>query len=329
MRIGGSWVGLGLGDSSDEIQKIKAFLRKKFSYARHLADTPDFDQQMFDVVFEMQSRYHAQGQLHAPTGIIDLATKIKSGYLQPQEPADSRPMLFTVCGTGVPWWVGPDADVARAVGDQWKWQPVGYPAAPFPMNTSAQQGRDELVRLFELHRLRIEKHGAAMIGYSQGAIVTSELWQQDLLPDNGRLRWARSSMLKAITFGNPMRQAGSVYADSGGPPASATSRGIADTLLTDTPSWWRDYAHAGDLYTAVEGQSAEWSTAIYKVVMGARVFQGPDSILAQILELTAAPAAEAIAIFQALLNAGLFFVRRTGPHLNYHPQAAIEYLRSA
>lgn len=328
MKIGGTWVGLGLGDSSEEIQVIKAFLRRKFSYAAHLADTPDFDQQMFNVVYEMQSRYHRMGRLHAPTGIIDVATKIVCGYYIPPEPADSRPMLFTVCGTGVPWWVGPDADTARAVEDRYKWQPVGYRAAPFPMNQSVQEGRTELIRMFELHRHRVEKHGAALIGYSQGAIVTSECWMKDILPDNGRLRWARSSVLRAATFGNPMRQQGSVWPDPGGPPADPSSHGIADTLMTETPSWWRDYAHKSDLYTDVQGQSGENKTAIYKIVMGARVFQGPDSILSQILELTQSPAAEAVAMFQAILDAGLFFIRKTGPHINYSPQAAIDYLRS-
>ena len=327
MRIGGSWVGLGLLDSSAEIQQIKAFLRKKFSYAAHLADTPLFDQQMFDVVFEMQTRYHQAGKLGPPNGIIDVATKIVCGYLKPEQPPDTRPVLFTVCGTGVPWWVGPDADAARAVQDRWLWQPVGYRAAPFPMNQSAQEGRNELARLFDVHRIRIEKYGCALMGYSQGAIVTSECWTHDLLPDSGRLRWARSSVLKAVTFGNPMRQQGRVWADPGAAPAPSSSHGIADRLLTDTPQWWRDYAHAGDLYTDVQGQSGENKTAIYKIVMGARVFQGPDSILAQILELTQAPVSEAVAMFQAIIDAGMFFVRKTGPHINYDPRPAIDYLR--
>jgi hypothetical protein len=266
--------------------------------------------------------------LPSASGIIDWRTKVVSGFLKPAQPADSRPMLFTVCGTGVPWWIGPDADVARAVEGRWKWQPVGYPAQPFPMNPSVQAGHLELIRLFELHRARIEKYGAGLIGYSQGAIVICETWLDDIAAENGRLRWAKASILKAATFGNPMREAGKVWADAGAAPASITSHGIADRLMVNTPTWWRDYAHTGDLYAEVEGDAGEFKSAIYKVIMGARIMQGPDSILAQVLELTQAPATEAIAAMQAILKAGMFFVRGTGPHLNYDTRPAIDHLLS-
>lgn len=328
MKIGGAWVGWGLGDESDEIARFKTYMRGKFSYAKLLTDDGIFDDATLTAVLDMQRRYVAAGKLPSASGIIDWRTKVVSGFLKPAQPADTRPMLFTVCGTGVPWWVGPDADVARAVEGRWKWQPVGYSAQAFPMNPSVQAGRLELIRLFELHRARIEKYGAGLIGYSQGAIVICETWLDDIAAENGRLRWAKASILKAATFGSPMREAGKVWADGGAPPASITSHGIADRLMVNTPTWWRDYAHTGDLYAEVEGDAGEFKTAIYKIVMGARVMQGPDSILAQVLELTQAPATEAIAAMQAILRAGMFFVRGTGPHLNYDTRPAIAHLLS-
>ena len=78
----------------------------------------------------------------------------------------------------------------------------------------------------------------------------------------------------------------------------------------------------------MEGQSGENKTAIYKIVMGARIMQGPDSLLAQFLELSSAPAVESVGMFQAILDAGLFFLKSTGPHVNYSPTAAINYLRA-
>jgi hypothetical protein len=194
------------------------------------------------------------------------------------------------------------------------------------MNRSVQEGRAELARQFDIHRDRITRHGAAMIGYSQGAICTSETWLQDIAPDNGKLRWAKSFMLKSVTFGNPMREAGKVWADPGAPPAPMTSRGIADQLMTDTPTWWRDFAHKSDLYTDVEGESGENKTAIYKIIMGARMLQGPDNLLAQVLELGTGKPAELIGMFKAVMDAGLFFLKGTGPHINYDPKPAIEYL---
>lgn len=336
MKIGGQWVGLGLGDSGPEIKKIKELLRRKFSYASGLDSTTLFDQRLSDVVVEMQSRYERAGKLDPKDyipGVVNVATKVVMGLIPPPAPADERPVLFTVCGTGVPWWVGPDADVARMVEDRYLWQPIGYPARPFPMRPSVEAGRDELAVQFEKHRDRVVRHGAALIGYSQGAIVTCESWMDEINYPGGRLSWAAPHVRKAVTFGNPMRQKGKVWADAGGRAPHPDSHGIADRLMTDTPEWWRDYAHAGDLYTDVSGESAENKTAIYKVVMGSRVFSGPDSLLRQVLELTGVvrdshQIIEVTALMKAIMDAGLFFVKGTGPHINYSTAEAVAYLRS-
>ena len=87
MRINGVWVGWGLGDNSTSdftVRDAKAFMRHKFaSYAGNLADTNLFDQNMYNAVFEMQRRYNAAGQLHAPTGILDLDTEYTMGFKSP------------------------------------------------------------------------------------------------------------------------------------------------------------------------------------------------------------------------------------------------------
>jgi hypothetical protein len=92
MKIGGAWVGWGLGDTSEEIRKYKAFMRAKFSYAQGLADTPAFDDATFAAVYQMQTAYTAQGKLKKPTGLIDYATKIASGFLAKPPAADTRPV---------------------------------------------------------------------------------------------------------------------------------------------------------------------------------------------------------------------------------------------
>lgn len=342
IRIAGEWVGLGLSDSSVEIRTIKTFMRKKFSsYAGALADTEDYDTEMTAAVAEMQRRYEAGGKIgrydYLP-GIINVATKIVMGYLNPPPvPPSERPILFTVCGTGVPWWVGPDADLAKAVERKWRWQPIGYPAKPFPMNPSAQAGREELVNQITLNRRVIEDRDLeiALAGFSQGAIVTSECWMYDIAPPTGRLHWAKDRLTRSVTWGNPMRQQGSAWPDPGGPMVSEKSYGIADILMGDTPiEVWRDYARRGDLYTDVQGESGQNKTAIFKIVMGTRIFTGPDSILAQVLEVMgiredAGKIAEVIGIFQAIMDAGLFFARGTRPHLSYSIAPAIDYLNQA
>ena len=106
MKIGGQWVGFGLGDSHEEIRALKAFMRRKFSYARGLADTSLYDQSMVDAVTEMQRRYSTgYGQLATSKyipGILNYETKIVMGFLPRPTKADCRPMLCSVCGAGVP-----------------------------------------------------------------------------------------------------------------------------------------------------------------------------------------------------------------------------------
>jgi hypothetical protein len=339
MRIGGQYVGIGQGDASEEIRKIKAFMRPKFSYAKNLADTPIFDAEMTTAVAEMQSRYKAAGKLkdgaYLP-GVINAETKYVMGYL-PRPVFDVRPLLVTVCGTGVPWWIGPDADTARALESRLFWQPIGYPAEPFPMGRSIAAANNECRVQFNraepgfMHRQRIEKHGVVLAGYSQGAVVISELWENDIKPPGGALHWAKDHVLKAVTWGNPNRERGKVWPDDGpSPTASLTSQGVSSEGMTDTPQWWRNYAHQGDLYACAEpGDSQQDKNAIWQIVRDLNIFTGPDSLLAQVIELSALPLPRTIAAFKALLDAGMFFVRRTGPHVDYNPNPAIEFLRAA
>lgn len=340
--IGGKWVGLGLGDASEEVGKIRDFMRRKFArYAGDLPDTrtaagvPLFDEPMAAATLIMQSAYADEGRLKRElvNGYIGASTKVVMGYLSATE-VDIRPMLFTVGGTGVPWWIGPDADLARALESSYKWQPVGYPAAPFPMGKSISAGKERLRLDMEAHRAQIERNGFAMAAFSQGAIVIGEVWEEDIKPVNGRLHWAYRHFLKAVTWGNPMREIGRAWPDPGAPVASPTSGGVTPRLMVDTPDSWRDYAHQGDFYTEVEpDQAAENKRAVWAIIRGQDVFKGPDSILAQVLEVLgvrkdARLLFEAIGIVRALLDTGMFFVvRRTTPHLNYDIRPAIDFLR--
>jgi hypothetical protein len=340
MKVGGQYVGLGLGDVSEEIRLIKAFMRKKFSYAKLLADTQTYDAAMTAVVAEMQGRYNQSGKLASgkyTPGVINAETKYVMGYLQRPPGPDTRPVLFTVCGTGVPYWVGPDADTARAVEDRYRWQPVAYPAAPFPMGGSINAGKAELRNQlnrdepgFQL-RKQVEKYGCALAGYSQGAVVTSEVWEFEIKPDNGGLHWVKDHVLKAVAWGNPSREIGKAWPDPGAELAASNTGGVAyiDDRMKDTPSWWRNYAHKGDLYTTgTDDAAGQDKTAIWRIIRGEKFLVGPDTLLQQFLEITTQPIAGAIGAFKAMLDAGMFFAAQTGPHVNYNVGPAIDYLRS-
>lgn len=336
MKIAGQWVGWGLGDSAEEIRRLKAFMRKKFSYCAALRDTTLFDQQMVDAVVEMQERYRSAGQLKAgryTPGIVNFETKVVCGFIaRPQ--VDVRPMLFTVCGTGVPWWIGPDADTARAVEDRYKWQPIGYPAQPVPMGPSIQAGKNELYVQMNTHKDRVILYGCALAGYSQGAIVVSETWEQDIKPEGGRLHWAYPYVKKTVTWGNPSREKGKVWPDAAAMPSPPNHHGVTGNLMTATPGWWRNYAHSGDLYTDVpDDESGENRTAIWQLIRDGDIMRGPDSLLRQFMELggfvqDASQIAEVTGMFKAMIDALSFFGQQTGPHINYSTREAIDYLRA-
>lgn len=338
MIIGGKWVGLGLGDVSPEIRKIKDFMRRMYrSYAGALADTEVYDDQMVSVVYVMQGKLRDGGKLPAAlvNGIIGASTKVAMGYL-PATAVDIRPMLFTVCGTGVPWWIGPDADMARAVENQYLWQPIGYPAASVPMGPSIEAGHEELVNQFNIHRAQVERNGAAMAGYSQGACVVSEVWEQEIKAPSGRLHWALPYIRKVVTWGNPDREQGKVWPDfaPGQDVAPPNSSGVTGTLMVDTPPFWRNYAHKGDLYaaggTGTPGDAASQDkTAIWQIIRGTKVFSGPDSLLAQFLEIAQSPLVGAIGAFKAMWDAGSFFGGGLTQHTSYNVGPAIDYLRAA
>ena len=316
-------VTLQVGSSGPQVTAWQKVMLTRFaSYAREATGEPLRADAYFgysdrDVQLEYQRR--TQQDL---TGVVSDHDLASLGVAPPP----AKPVLLTVCGTGVPWWFGPDADLARAVEHKWRWQPVGYRAAPFPMATSVKEARTELNRLIDLP----ENQGhLALAGYSQGAIVVSELWEYDVKPVNGRLHHRINDIKKAVTYGNPMREQGKMWPD-GQPMATTGSRGIADRLMVDTPEWWRNYAHKGDIYTDCLGQAGEWFTSIYKVIMGTRIFSGPDSLLSQLfIELPERPMTEVIAMFQAIIGAGMFFANGTGPHVNYSVKPAVDYLLAA
>jgi hypothetical protein len=341
MQVAGAYIGQGLGDVSEEIRLEKAFMRRKFSYAKQLEDTRTYDPQMVSVVAEMQGRYNQDGKLATgkyTSGVINLETKYVMGYVERPPGPDNRPVLFTVCGTGVPYWVGPDADTARAVEDKWRWQACAYPAAPFPMGPSINGGKTEVRTQFNRDepgfqlRKQVERNGAGLAIYSQGAVVGSEVWEFDIKPDNGTLHWAKDHMLKAVAWGNPSREVGAAYPDPGEQMAPANTGGVAAPAdrMKDTPPWWRNYAHKGDLYTTGSNDAAgQDKTAIWRIIRGEKFFIGPDTLLEQFLEIAKEPIPGAIGAFKAMMDAGMFIGHGLTSHTNYNIGPAIDYLRAA
>lgn len=232
-------------------------------------------------------------------------------------------ICYTVQGTGQPDPNGPGypADLAKALNPNvWTHQGVGnYPATAFPMQPSIDAGEAELVRLItEVFPNRT----FAFVGYSQGAIITSNVYDRIR---NGDLQRFRGQFIGGVTWGNPRREAGHTVPggiDPGG-------HGIVTPNLVDTEELWWDFA-AGknmvgspgqDLYATCgyDGNSASVADeeAIWKIVDQGTI-SSAGSLLQQVLGLLVTPIKGGIGAVTAILDALNFFVLKgITPHTSY------------
>lgn len=332
-----AWIGWQPGMSGAPVAAAKKALKRKFSYAHDLDESPFFDWATQAALIKYQQRKNATPYIPKlrTDGVLDYQTQVALGLVAPPPPKKAG-TLFTVQGTGMtdPFGDAYPANVGRAVADVWNWQPIGnYPAQAFPMEPSVQQGIAEL-------KVQIRNHPGkiALVGYSQGSMVTSMCWKHDILNPRGELHDRLPDVIAAVNWGNPCRELHVANGNKTSGLPIPEGRGISDDLLENTPSWWYDYAHGGngtfgrDIYTDTpDDDTGEDMTAIFRVVQNVSGFIGPDSIVEQIGEWMTKPMVEIPAVFRAIYFGGAFVTARpfaTAPHCTYSIEPAIAYLRS-
>lgn len=253
--------------------------------------------------------------------------------------------LLTVNGTGVPDPFGPGfpADLARALADaaegMWNWQPVGYPAATFPMGPSVRAGRAELCAQIERHAGPV-----ALSGYSQGALIVDTVWRDDILSAGGGLHHRLADVVAIVNYGDPMRCPGIANGNAfAGRPLPRdvngfVSGGIAGpgNLTPDqTPDFLLSFANDGDLYACAPTGVDPWNDEtevghneriIFDVVQDATI----TSVLAiatEVAEILAEPFEQVVPLVQAVAN-GAFFLGAGvgGPHARYDIAPAVRFL---
>lgn len=330
MRLGGVYVGLGLGDSSEEIRKIKMFMRRKFSsYAGGLADTELYDDAMVAAVAEMQSRYLRSGQLTSDEflpGVINAETKYVMGYLP--RPLTVKPVIFTVEGHLSDMWAGPSASIGSQLSGEGLafWQPVGYNSGALPFDNKS--GVNELVRLVGSTRLTDESGRVVaefpagtpwgITGFSQGAMVVCEFLMKYVIPEGAALHWRLADFKRGLCFGNPRREKDKVCPWSTDPPVEGT-QGIMDVLFNSSQTVvadrWQEHPRKGDMFTENTTDSAgKDKTAIAKIICENSWVGGPSALFARVLALFGNPVGEGFAAAKALFDAIMFLVRNPNPH---------------
>ena len=241
-----------------------------------------------------------------------------------------RHVVYTVQGTGQPdpMGTGYPADLARALDpDIWEWQPVGnYPATAFPMQPSIDAGEAELVRLItQVHPDRT----FALVGYSQGAIITSNVYDRLRFGD---LQQYRDQLIAGVTWGNPRREQG--HTIPGG--IDPRGHGIVTPNLVNTEDLWWDFACGAtmvnspgqDLYTTCgydgNAESVADEEAIWDIVDKGTLTSAMP-LAEQVFKLVMAASGGAVAVLPggisavvAILDALNFFViKGISPHTSY------------
>lgn len=265
------------------------------------------------------------------------------------------PLLITVNGTGVPDPFGPgfSGDIGRAFAiDPWTyigdklagrstpppplfWQPIGYPAAVSPMAPSVKAGRDEVNR-----QIGMRPKGTPLFlsGYSQGAIVTGQVWVHDILDPNGVHHDRLNDVRGIIQFGDPVRCPGIAHGNEVAGFAAPKKldgqvtggiAGPADMTADQTPDFYLSCALDGDLYGAAPVGANPWhdessvgkvETNIYDIVQ-----QPSFGDIISIAKDLGMP----IGTVEAIYNAMLFFGQGTNAaHWQYGPfvPAMVEWI---
>lgn len=342
MRVGGQYVGLGVGiapdppDSSPEIATIKAWLKPRFTPARNtLDDGPVFTTALAAEIARIQAVRVSEGRLRVGEfipGVINLATKYAIGYLKKEV---LLPLYFSVEGHMSDMNVGPVAwvgDVLRAEGRALHF-PTFYRNNTIPFKT--QTGVVELARrvgstiIFDAGMPAPVKFPAGtpfmLGGFSEGSMAVFEFYHQYLAPGKP-LNWRLKDLRGVISAGSPHREKGVVVPWISDPP-SADHQGLSDVRTIGTPEWWIEIARKGDLYSdnQSDGDRALYKTMCYKLIAKGQFSGGAAGFLARVMDLLS-PTDDLIPVAMAVFD-GMRFVANMGPHGIYPMEHAVQFAR--
>jgi hypothetical protein len=228
-----------------------------------------------------------------------LITVNGTGDPDPNDISGFSGMLGSLVGGINPWQIVADKlDGLETPLPPWRWQPIGYPAAVFPMSPSVENARAQIVAALggppsQFYQAPVYPSGPfALSGYSQGAIATGRVWSQDILPTTGVLHHRLPDCLSVVNFGDPMRAPGIANGNTfqgipvPGTLDGAVTGGISGPLdltaaQTNQPNALgkpvvMSFALPGDLYASAPVGTNPWTaeaapgkvgTSIYSIIL--------------------------------------------------------------
>jgi len=310
---------LQLGDRNESVRRWRHVMNARFGplYTRLQGPLPEDTDEFGPRARAWQQEYERR-TLQPVDGIVsdDDLRALKIAI-----PA-ARPIIFTVEGHLSNMFFGPAADTATQLEQQgvcWH-QPVGYNNAALPFDN--RSGINELARLVGSTDVNGRPFPPGtpwgLVSFSQGAMIASDFMAQQVLPENGPLRWRLNDFRRGLAFGNPRREQGKCCPWAQSPPPPGT-HGIMDKLFvtTGTPiaDRWQEHPNSGDMFAAIGNTQADKDkTAIAKIVTENSWIGGEAALFARVLNLFGDPVGGSFAAIRASFEAIKFLASNPNPH---------------
>lgn len=346
MYLSGQYVGLGQGDVSPEVGKLKALLKKKFTPARNALDDGNlFTPALTAEVIRVQGVYRSEGKPGAPhyiPGVVNVEFKYDVGLLP--RPPKVLPIIFTQEGHMSVWDIGPTATTASTLEQQGvcHWKPIG------DWNTTALPFDQSGVEAWRRQLSRNEIEGPIIdgrqimwpfppgtpwggIGFSRGAKDFSDFMAKHVIPANAPLHYRLKDFKRGLAFGNPRRAKDAIAPWALDPPDPGT-HGIMDKLFDANAlgigDRWAENANDDDMFAEVDDDGAgKNQTAIAKIVTE-NGWGGSAGIFARVLKIFGNPVGEGFQAVKAIFDAVMFLAKNPNPHYTtYATPGDIEWMR--
>lgn len=226
----------------------------------------------------------------------------------------------------------------------WASRCIGYPAVTLPMWPSVQTGRASLVAAIQSDAANYRaRHGSydglaiAMSGYSQGSMVTDQVWVHDFLDPSGVLHELLPYVYRSYQFGHIFRSPGIAHGNAlAGLPQSLIQDGVQTGgigLVLDLTPEQTNYvapdgnpvvyscANLGDIYSCCSVGTNPWTDPAPEGKVGYIFYQVVMQPTFDDVIGTATVLEEPISAIEELFHVMEFFAEGTSaPHYEYFPQ---------
>gem|GEM_PF-2596835 len=287
-----------------------------------------------------QIRAELNGRSYKPAGYFYAV----DGTSYAGAPAPPHP----ITDNGVGYWSGFSSGMVGGLTNVcdglWVGRCIGYPAVTVPMWPSVQTGRQNLVSqiradvaAYTARYGSLDGFAMCMAGYSQGSMVTDQVWVLDILPEDGVLHDVLPHVYRSYQFGHIFRTPGIAHGNALiGLPESIMQDGVqtggigtgqdltaaqTNHVAPDGKPVVYSCANPGDLYTCCPTGTNPWTDPAPEAKVGDLFWQVVKQPTLEDILSTLSVVMELEPAVIELWNTLDFFAQGTNaPHYHYYPQ---------